>query len=227
MAINRRILKDGTEHFYNGRKKITESEKRDLFKSNANTSFIDPNKLSKADRQLFGRIKGGVNRAATAARLENGQLIPKDIALAAKKMSVNIDKGLRETGFKSLKELEENKPKFFESLREYLKFGIVESEYSTEDTKTVIATYAGSDIVLNGEKVSKSEAKAAVSEFNQMVLQKIGSDAYNVYIIVKFKGTDEMQINLPDLEKVKEGMNMTEFNDQFGDMVKIYGSPTQ
>lgn len=228
--ITERLLKDGNVHYYVGGKKISDKEKRSFFKSQINSSGFEKDRLSKSDQLLFSRIKGGVNAAKKAIRLDNGQIVKGDIGRAAKKLGIDLDAGLKATGFKTLKELEQNKTEFFKALDDYLKGGFTANWYSPENAKNIISDYRGVDILLNGEKVSKSQMKNRLSEFNQELLHVLGSDAYQSAVKITFKGTHTMEINLPEIEDLDDGITVQDFMEAYGDdnsgMYKIFGSPT-
>lgn len=230
IKITERKLKDGNIHFYAAGRKLTPAQKKEFFKSQIDKTGFEADRLSKEDRQLLGRIKGGISAANKAVRLSNGQIVKRDIAKAAKKLKIDLEAGLKATGFKTLKELETAKPEFFAALNEYLEKGRVVNWYNVGDTKDNIADFRGKDIILNGVKVSKSTAKNRVSEFNQELLHILGSDAYQSAIKITFNGIDSLEITLPEIDDIPYGITVSEFNDLFGDdndgNVKVFGSPT-
>jgi len=226
--IKSRLLKDGNIHYYKSGKRLNESEKKQFFKSQINASGFEPERLSKEDRQLFGRIKGGVAAANKAIRLDNGQIVRGDIGRAAMKLGIDLYEGLKATGFKTLKELEENKPDFFAALDEYLRKGSATNWYNPQNAKDLISDYRGKDVMLNGVKVSKAQAKNAISKFNQELLHALGSGAYQSAIKFTFSGTDQLKFELPDIDDLQDGITIQEFNDEYGDnttgIYKVFGS---
>lgn len=227
--IRERILKDGNVHFYSGRNKISDKEKKEFFKSQIGKVSFEPDRLSPEDRKLFGRIKGGVAAAAKAVRLSNGQVVKRDIAKAAKKLGVNLEEALKQYGFKSLKELEEKKPEFFKQLLDYLESGIVTNWYNPEAAKITISDYRGKEIYLNGNKVSKGTAKNAISTFNQEILNIFKEDGYMSGVRIEMQGFERLSLNIPDINEIPKNISTGVFNDLYGHpltgMWQIYGSP--
>ena len=226
IKVTERLLKDGNVHYYTSGRRLTPDQKKDYFKSQIDSASFEPSRLSADDRKLVGRIKGGIAAAGNAYRLGSGQIVKRDISKAAKKLGVDLDAGLKATGFKTIKELEEKKPEFFAAINEYLSSGNVASWYSVKNAKDSVSDYRGKDIYLNGEKVSRSTARAAISAFNQQTLHKLGSDAYKVTIKLIVNGMDRLEINLPDLEELDDEITVAEFNEMFAEFIKVYGSPT-
>lgn len=228
--IRERLLKDGTVKYYAGNRNLTHDEKKTFFKSQIKSAGFQPERLSADDRKLFGRIKGGVAATSRAVRLDDGRIIKRDIGKAAKKLGVDLDAGLKATGYKTLRELEENKPEFFKAINNYLNSGTVSNWHRVDSMKENISDFRGSTIILNGEKVSKSTAKNELSKFNTELLQKLGSDAYQVTTRMQIKGSDVLEFSLPDLDDLDDEINIFEFNEMFGDndtgSVRVYGSPT-
>lgn len=228
--IVQRTLKDGSVKYYAGRRYLTDREKKDFFRSQVESAGFEADRLSAADRKLFGRIKGGLAASDRATRLSNGQIVKRNIAKAAKKLGVDLEAGLKATGYKTLKELEEKKPEFFKELYNYLDTAKMANWYRVKDAKANITDFRGKDIFLNGKKVSRSTAKNAISEFNQALLHKLGSDAYQGVVKLNFSGIDKLEFSLPDIDDIGEDISVSEFMELYGDdengMYQIHGSPT-
>lgn len=230
IKITERRLKDGSIKFYASGRNITDKQKREYFKSQVNSSSFEPDRLNAEDRQLFGRIKGGVNAASRAYRLDNGQIVKRDIAKAAKKLGVDLEAGLKATGFKTMKELQEKKPEFFAAINEYLDSGKVANWYRVSSAKDVISDYRGKDVFMNGRKVSKSTARNAISTFNQELLHKLGSEAYQLIVRFNISGLDRLEFDLPDIDDIDDDSSIAELNEDYGDeqegSIRVEGSPT-
>ena len=227
MALRRRILKDGTEHLYNGRFKATKDQVKQYFRETPDADFSN---LNKADKRTAIAIKAGKARAQTGTRV-GGSFIPDDIARINKRAAkygraVDFEALLKGLGVKTLKEAFKKNPALKEPLMKVITGEALEMWYDIDNTIKVIESFTGSILTVNTIKVTKSMAKSlCVEVYDELnrIFNFMGQSQKLVFI-----GIDKLEISNPNPSDYDfDGVTPEDFNDiEFKQMKRyqIYNS---
>ena len=194
-------------HFFNGRKKATEQEKRIFLKSNFEN--INPDALSKDDRAYYGRIAGGKSRSQQAVRID-GKFVNNEFIDRGGYTRIAIAKG-----YDNARQLfEHDKPTYYAAKKIFLSKNGLSYKYHSENVIQQIDRYKGK-IFINGKEYSKIKAIEKIDNTDKAIKRNYES-FFNEYWVRLKKGGTEMHFNLPSVNKI----NKTDIEDLLEELEK-------
>ena len=220
LQIRQKVLKDGKIHFYEGNKKASKEALKKYFRENIDK--VKPEKLTKENAQYFGQIKGGLKRAKESKyQRVNGQFIGGNYARSARRLGIDLDALIKASGEKSLSDLFKKNIELKERFDEIMKGVGLAMWFSPENTIDLIHDYRGEAIEVNGNIVSKSDAKSRVNDTEKKLFRKYETVAQALK--VSYVGAKKMTITLPE-EIEFENLDEAEFIEAFSEYYIIYVS---
>ena len=199
-------LKNGTLQFYTGNRKATPQEKKAYLRQNIDSkvNLFNPETLNKEDRALYGRIKGGVNRAAKAATF-HGKFLPDNITeKALKDLKIDFKNILREKGYDTneIGKLFKDLPNLKNAFDNLISRGLEKwcNENTIEDT---INDFSGK-IVVNGKEVSKTSAINKVNRLINRLHRNLPLYYPGIEIQVFNVNLSELRLNIPSDDELSE-----------------------
>jgi len=204
--ITTRKLKSGEERIYVGGKSATKEQKKEYFKSNLQADF---SQLSKEDRRLAGAIKGGLKRAQQSERV-GGQFIGGSYQRAGKRLGIDLDVLAKAKGAKSIADLFAKEPELKEAFTDLTSGVGLPMWYNPSKALDVINDYTGKQIYINGNPVSKSQAKAILNKTDKELFRKF--EFVDSSVKLTFDGKDRLNMTLPTSEDIDE------YTDEEGDL---------
>lgn len=228
MALKVRILKDGKEHFYNGRQKASKTEIKEFFRSKADTYVKGTeayNRLSTNDKKTVA----GLKRQATSLKVK-GKFVPK---IYEEKFIKNLSKTVKENRgidleaiakFKNMtvQQLIQEDSEFNKDLNNAFKTGLPRS-YNGDKVPDVLQDYEekGYKILINDVEYTALNANDYIQDYFMKLRRELKNFSYSV-VFTDF-GATEIRINLPELPDDTDDYEgfVSEHSDDF----EIYGSP--
>ena len=227
MAIKVRILKDGKEHYYNGRSKATKTEVKEYFKSKADTYQKGTeayNRLSTNDKKTVA----GLKRQATSLKVK-GKFVNKEYET---KFIKNLSKQVKESRgidleaiakFKKMtvQQVIQEDSTFNKALNEAFKTGLPRSYNSDKIPNTLIDFEAkGYKIFINDTEITALNAIGVIDDYFSKLRREIKN--FNYSLVLTDFGASEIRINLPQLPDDPE--DYEQFIADNSDDFEIYGS---
>jgi len=233
MAIKVRQLKSGEFKVYNGRHVATRDEKKAFFRENTDQKL----RLSKDDSKLFNSVKGGVNRAKTAAR-DGGEFLRRKDAWdinRAEKVGINPKKLLAEMGevhkttYKNFRELFKRVPEAKEVYKKLINSVELPKWMEPGIAIDVISESNSQKFFVNGNEVSRGQMINLINK-NSTTIKRI-FDPAGQSIKIGFVGTNEIHVRLPEPEDLEDyedfegdSDDLVSFLEEFGEFFQIYVS---
>jgi len=178
-----RILKDGKQHFYIGRKKANEKQVKEIIK--LNYQILDPEKLKAKERQYLGAVKGGKKRAENSLSNSKGQFLPKDIEIKAlKELGINLKALMEAKGAKNIREAFKGNKKLQKSFDKLIDETGLELFYNEDKALEKLTNFNGNKIFINGLDVDKQTAINKLTDFIGRLKRKF--DLYYPGVSVRF-----------------------------------------
>ena len=228
MAIKVRILKDGKEHYYNGRQKASKTEVKEYFKAKADTY----KKGSKAYNRLSTNDKktvAGLKRQATSLKVK-GKFIPKEYeqkfiknlnATVKENRGINLEAIAKFKGL-TVQQLIQEENEFNKLLNEAFKTGLPRS-YNSDKISTTLIDYEekGYKIFINDTEITALNAIGTIDDYFSKLRREIKN--FNYSLVLTDFGASEIRINLPELPD--DPKDYEQFIADNSDDFEIYGSP--
>lgn len=219
MAIKIRVNKAGQTNFYNGRNKATDKEVKQYLRDNINNL---PPDLDNKTRKIAGQIKGGLQRAKEAKNARvNGKFVEGDYARAAQRLGIDISEMIKDAGVGSLKELFRKNEGLEEAFTDIMAGVGLPMWFNAKASDNVIKDFTGSTILVNGNEVTKAQARGLLSKTITEINREFAP--VDMSLKMEFKGKGLLIIDLPELEYY-EGSSENEFAEFYGERFKIYTS---
>lgn len=180
--------------FYTGRRKATKAELKAAMR--ADMDQFNPDYLRPEDRQLLGRIRGGLSRAEKAVRIDGHFVSP--LFLKERR----FDEQATIKGYATTKSLFEHEPEVYENAKRqyYSKDGIKVGEVSTVDLIKRIDTFKG-DVFINEIQTPKMSAIFRVQNFFSWAVREM--NAYLVLYDIIYRQGSHLHFNIPDHESIE------------------------
>lgn len=212
-----RLLKNGKQQAYIGRRKATEEEYKQYVKDNY--KVVDRNVLPDNVREYFDRAKGGLIRRDNAITDNKGRLLSdKFKKQVEKQLGVSLDKIKEAKNLDRISDVFKDKG-IRDRFDKLLTVGI-DHYYNSHKLVDKINEANVKKFIVNGKEVTKEQAIKEVSDVIFAV--KRAFDNVDMDLSIKFVGVDTMIINLPTKSQIKEG-DKKKLEDNFD--MHIYTSP--
>lgn len=228
MALKVRILKDGKEHYYNGRSKATKTEVKEYFKAKADTYQKGTeayNRLSTNDKKTVA----GLKRQATSLKVK-GKFIPKEYeqkfiknlsATVKQNRGINLE-AIAKFKNMTVQQLIQEDNDFNKSLNEAFKTGLPRS-YNADKINSTLIDYQekGYKIFINDVEITALNAIGVIDDYFSKLRREIKN--FNYSLVLTDFGASEIRINLPQLPE--DVTDYEQFIADNSDDFEIYGSP--
>jgi hypothetical protein len=180
--------------FYSGRRKATKEELKAAMR--ADLDQFNPDYLTAQDRQLLGRIKGGLTRSSQAVRIQ-GEFVSKRFLKERK-----FDDMAKAKGYNTTKSMFDHEPQIFENAnRQYQsKDGLKVGEVTNQELVKLIDTFSGR-IFVSGEEKDKMSAIFEVQNFFSYCVREM--EAYLVQFDVTYRKGNQMHFSIPSYDEGK------------------------
>lgn len=214
-----KLLKDGTLHFYTGSRKATQDEKKAFFRLNNN--IVPPDKLDRDDRQLLGRIRGGINRQNNAVKYK-GMFIPKDLEKKAlKNLGIDIEALKKASDTDTIGKLFEKMPEVKKQFDKLVSDTGITYWYNEKNLVDKINDFTGNKIMINDKQVTATNAVKRVNTFINKMRRNLDLYYPGIALRLNYVGINELHFTLPTENDISEIVD-TGDAEGFSDYMQLY-----